>query len=72
MMLNNEQKSALINLSFEAEEENYNQYWLTGFVQFLNLFDDRNKAQREKIFKFLTEASPVTQRLFLELMLMVS
>lgn len=59
-MMNKEIKTALINLCFEAESENYNYYWLLGFKKL-------SAIKRQEIMKFLAETDTLTQRLYLEL-----
>lgn len=58
--MNKEIKTALINLCFEAESENYNHYWLLGFKKL-------SYIKRQEIMKFLSETNTLTQRLYLEL-----
>ena len=66
-MLSKETKAALINLSMEAEIENYNHFWVKGLVKWLNFFDKRNEKNRQKIMKFLANTNDLTRRLYLEL-----
>lgn len=67
-MLTKEHKSALINLAFEGEQENYNRYWMTGLVKFLGFWACPNTQLRQEMLKFLATTNTVTQRLYLELM----
>jgi hypothetical protein len=67
-MITDDQRAALINMCYEAEFENFNPYWVVGLINELNLFDDRNKAQRENIFRFLQETNTLTQRMYLAFM----
>lgn len=66
-MFDRDLKAVLINLSMEAELENYNDYWLKGLVRCFNLFDKKNDKRRCKIMKFLKNTNILTQRLYLEL-----
>ena len=45
-MFDRELKATLINLSMEAEIENYNHFWVKGLVKWLNFFDKRNEKNR--------------------------
>ena len=53
-------KTALLNLCFEVESENYNYYWLLGFKKL-------SVIKKQEIMKFLSETNTLTQRLYLEL-----
>lgn len=66
-MLTQDDKINLIRISMEAEAENYNRYFLFGFVEMTEFFNEKNKEERENVFKFLAETNTLTQRLYLEL-----
>lgn len=67
-MLTKEHKAALINLAFEGEQENYNRYWVIGFQKALSV---ANSELRKQMLEFLATRNTLTQRLYLELMLLV-
>jgi hypothetical protein len=66
-MLTEEQKAALINTCFEAEAENFNRFFMFGFIKETDFFNEANKKNREVILKFLAETNFLTQRFFMEL-----
>lgn len=66
-MLTQDHKAALMNLCYEAEAENFNKYFIFGFIKENDFFNDKNKKNREAILQFLSDTNFLTQRLYMEL-----
>lgn len=67
MILTDDHKAALLNTCFEAEAENFNRFFMFGFIKENDFFSDGCKENREAIMKFLAETNFLTQRFFMEL-----